>query len=239
MKKFKIGDKVRIIGNHSDPHKFEIGEIVTIKTLHNNRYSCTNQKESWMVNIDCVAKIEDTITQEPKVGDWVKCTGHSDYWSTKFVIGQAYKVRAIIQNSYSVITSDGVALWVTNQDFILCNDELQDDSGWKIGDKLQYIREGTYEMGLNDCTVGMIYTIVKINRTLGYTVIIDDVEDTVVLSPEELKRFKKIINNQTTINYVKDNSNNSFELPSSSPAISARQIARGGIVSSSDLEIWI
>lgn len=62
--KFSIGDKVRIIGNETtDPHRFEIGEIVTIEKI-GTRYYCSNQKDSWMVNIDCVVKIEDTITPE-------------------------------------------------------------------------------------------------------------------------------------------------------------------------------
>lgn len=185
----------------------------------------------------------DKSTQEINVGDWVKCISHNNDWSTRFTIGKIYEVKTINSGSdFNLYCSDtNCTLWVEREDFVLCNPyEVQDDSGWKIGDKLQYIREGTYEMSLNDCTVGMIYTIVKMSRTLGYPVIIDDVEDTVSLSPEELKCFKKIINNQTTtINYVKDNSNTSFELPSSSPAISARQTPRGGIVSSSDLEIWI
>lgn len=175
------------------------------------------------------------LTQEPKVGDWVKCTGHSDYWSKKFVIGQAYKVRAIIQNSYSVITSDGVAVWVSNQDFILCNDELQDDSEWKVGDKIQYISDEHDFLSFYDGKIGNVYSIYLVDED-GVCKFIDDADNAVSILRNERKLFKKIINNQKQQSYVKDNS---FELSSSSPAISARQTARGGIVSSSDLEIWI
>lgn len=325
-KELNIGDKVRITGNETDdPHKFKIGEVVIINDFNGSRYNCTNQKENWCVNPDCIEKIEDISNiQEPKVGDWVKCIcntekyssdytvgnkyqitvihekqneyyliksekqswwhevpgkcfipcesdvktneqikvgdyvkciGHSEEWSQKFEIGEKYEVLSADNKDSSIKVYNGISrLWVPKKDFILCNNESQDDSEWKvgdqyedfdktkinIGDKLIYIRSEVDKVGtLKDCTIGKIYTVDLIDSD-GDPKIHDDRGDRLGIWGNKKKYFKKIINNQTTtINYVKSNSNNSFELPSSSPAISARQTPRGGIVSSSDLEIWI
>ncbi len=70
----------------------------------------------------------------------------------------------------------------------------------------------TLSVSLRDCTNGKYYKIYRFTE-LGNPSIIDDNNDNVDLTSGKRKAFKKIINNQTTtINYVKSNSNNSFEL---------------------------
>lgn len=240
----KVGDWVECISNdYTYAKNYIIGKKYRILQIDANNpvqkylVEAEHGNDYWQeVPGKCFIPCESI--EQVKVGDYVKCISHSDYWSKKFVIGQAYKVRAIIQNSYSVITSDGVAVWVSNQDFILCNDELQDDSEWKVGDKIQYISDEHDFLSFYDGKIGNVYSIYLVDED-GVCKFIDDADNAVSILRNERKLFKKIINNQKQQSYVKDNSNNSFELSSSSPAISARQTARGGIVSSSDLEIWI
>ena len=307
MEKFKKDDKVRIIRNHADPHKFQIGEIVTVRSYNNGRYDCTNGRQTWHVDEDCVEAVHnikvgdwvkcisndyeyaknytigkkyqileidlnhlvqkhqvqseygksywqevpgkcfipcesnEVAMEQVKVGDYVKCISHSNMWSENYIIGNAYEVVSIQEHSIQLKQPNPKhgPLWVPKEDFVLCNPYEPEDSSWKVGDKIQYITDEHAFPGFYDCKVGNVYTINLVDEDGDYK-FTDDAGDTVSIIGNERKIFKKIINNQTTtINYVKDNSNNSFELPSSSPAISARQTPRGGIVSSSDLEIWI
>ena len=246
----KVGDWVKCISNdytyaknYIIGKKYQILEIDLKNVIQKHLIKAEFGSDYWQeIPGNCFIPCEtnEVTTEQVKVGDYVKCISHSDQWSKKFSIGNTYRVQAISQDSYSVADSRNILLWVPKQDFILCNDEVQDDLEWKVGDKIQYVREADYRYGLNDCTVGNTYTIIRRNSKLNHPIIIDDVDDEVSLSKEERDCFKKINNQTTQLNYhVKSNSNNSFELPSSSPAISARQTPRGGIVSSSDLEVWI
>ena len=237
QKFFNTGDKVRVIANHPDPHRFKIGEIVTIKNYNNtgDRYYCTKNEQAWHIDSNCIEKVEDITTQVPNVGDWIKCISHSNQWSEKFDIGRTYKVRAISQESYSISKFGNIEFWVPKQDFVLCNDEPQDDSEWKVGDILECIDKTL--SGLRDCTVGKCYKIYRFTTGKNPS-IIDDNNDNVDLVAFRREGFKKIINNQKQQLYVKDTSN-SIELCSTFGTISTGETYRGKAISSSGIEIWI
>lgn len=65
MAKFKVGDKVKIVGNSSG-HMFEIGETVYILNCYRRNYSAGRQRidnspfDWWYVNKDDIAPINST-----------------------------------------------------------------------------------------------------------------------------------------------------------------------------------
>lgn len=65
MAKFKVGDKVKIVGNSSG-HQFEIGEIVYILKVHRSNYSAGRYRidntifDWWFVKQDDIVPFNST-----------------------------------------------------------------------------------------------------------------------------------------------------------------------------------
>lgn len=265
IKEIKVRDWVKCICNtKAYSTDYVVGEKyqITVKHEYQEDYfkiRVSDSNDGWWHTIPgkCFIPCESDVEsiEQVKVGDYVECISHSDQWSEKFVIGKSYEVLKVTScdNLYLKINSDN-CWYVSKKDFILCNPyEPQDNSEWKdgdqyedfdknkinIGDKLIYIRSGVQEvMVLKDCTVGKIYTVDLIDSD-GDAKIHDDKGDSIGIWGNKKKYFKKIINNQTTINYVKDNSNNSIELSEPFATISAREIARGSAIHCAEIQICI
>ena len=77
--KHKKDDKVRIIANNSS-HKFDIGEVVIVKTVYDNdlRYYATNEFDGWYIEeSDCKTPTPTKLTRQHqgyKYSDGVEIT---------------------------------------------------------------------------------------------------------------------------------------------------------------------
>ena len=94
--KFKIGDKVRIVGNECG-HQFKIGEIVTIQDVQRSDYKATNGHDFWFVIDD---ELEPAETRKLEVGKTYESANYGSYkciavnethaWLTAYTNATAY-----------------------------------------------------------------------------------------------------------------------------------------------------